>query len=75
MQSASGGKKNICLETLDKVHGARLLNYFKSTGIKVGLLVNFKHPKAEIKSLPAIALAQARRAGMVTNLFEGHYTQ
>jgi hypothetical protein len=27
------------------------LNYLKATGIKVGLLVNFRHPKAEIKRL------------------------
>jgi len=45
------------VEKLDKVHEAQLLNYLKATGIRVGLLVNFKHPKAEIKSLPAIALA------------------
>ena len=28
-----------------------LLNYLKATGIKVGLLVNFKTPKAEIKRM------------------------
>jgi hypothetical protein len=27
------------------------LNYLKATGIKVGLLVNFRHIKAEIKRL------------------------
>ena len=62
------------VETIDKIHEAQLLNYLKATGIQVGILVNFKHPKAEIKSLPAIALAQARRAGMVLNLPEGHGT-
>ena len=31
------------------IHEAQLLNYLKSTGIKVGLLVNFTYPKAEIK--------------------------
>jgi GxxExxY protein len=46
-------------ERLDKVHEAQLLNYLKATGIRVGLLVNFKHPKAEIKRL-------------VLNLPEGH---
>ena len=32
-----------------KVHEAQLLNYLKATGLKVGLLVNFTDPKAEIK--------------------------
>jgi GxxExxY protein len=31
------------------IHEAQLLNYLKATGYKMGLLVNFKHPKAEIK--------------------------
>jgi len=30
-------------------HKAQILNYLKATGIKVGLLINFSHPKAEIK--------------------------
>ena len=30
-------------------HEAQLLNYLKATGMKIGLLVNFKHPKAEIR--------------------------
>ena len=47
------------VEKLDKVHEAQLLNYLKATGIRVALLVNFKHPKAEIKR-------------MVLNLPEGH---
>ena len=47
------------VENLDSVHEAQLLNYMKATGIQVGLLVNFKHPKAEIKR-------------MVLNLPEGH---
>jgi GxxExxY protein len=47
------------VEKLDKVHEAQLLNYLKATGVRVGLLVNFKHPKAEIKR-------------MVLNLPEGH---
>jgi GxxExxY protein len=37
------------VDQLQKVYEAQLLNYLKATGIKVGLLVNFKHPKAEIK--------------------------
>jgi len=28
-----------------------MLNYLKATVIQVGLLVNFKHPKAEIKRM------------------------
>ncbi|MCD6264930.1 MAG: GxxExxY protein [Deltaproteobacteria bacterium] len=47
------------VETIDKIHEAQLLNYLKATGIQVGILVNFKHPKAEIKR-------------MVLNLPEGH---
>jgi GxxExxY protein len=50
------------VEALDKIHEAQLLNYLKATGIQVGLLVNFKHPKAEIKR-------------MVLDLSEGHDTQ
>lgn len=38
-------------ENIDKVHQAQLLNYMKATGIKVGLLVNFRHSKAEIKRM------------------------
>ena len=47
------------VETIDKIHEAQLLNYLKATGMRVGILVNFKHPKAEIKR-------------MVLNLPEGH---
>jgi GxxExxY protein len=47
------------VETIDKIHEAQLLNYLKATSIRVGILVNFKHPKAEIKR-------------MVLNLPEGH---
>ena len=39
------------VETLDKIHEAQLLNYLKATGIRVGMLVNFKHPRAEIKRM------------------------
>lgn len=39
------------VENLDKVHEAQLLNYLKATGLQIGLLVNFKHPKAEIKRM------------------------
>ena len=37
------------VDKIQKVYEAQLLNYLKATGIRVGLLVNFKHPKAEIK--------------------------
>jgi len=47
------------VESLTKVHEAQLLNYLQATGIKIGLLVNFKNQKAEIKR-------------MVLNLPEGH---
>jgi len=47
------------VEQLNKIHEAQLLNYLKATGFQVGLLVNFKHEKAEIKR-------------MVLNLPEGH---
>jgi GxxExxY protein len=47
------------IEKLQKIHEAQLLNYLKATGMHVGLLINFTHPKAEIKR-------------MVLNLPEGH---
>ena len=39
------------VESLDKNHEAQLLNYLKATGIQIGLLVNFKSPKVEIKRM------------------------
>ena len=39
------------IESLEKIHEAQLLNYLKATGIQVGLLVNFRHQKAEIKRM------------------------
>jgi GxxExxY protein len=47
------------VENLDKAHEAQLLNYLKATDLQVGLLVNFKHRKADIKR-------------MVLDLPEGH---
>ena len=47
------------VENLDKAHEAQLLNYLKVTELRVGLLVNFKHRKADIKR-------------MVLSLPEGH---
>ena len=39
------------IDALQKIHEAQLLNYLKATGIRVGLLVNFRHPKAQIKRM------------------------
>ena len=39
------------IEKLQPVHEAQLLNYLKATGIQIGLLINFTHPKAEIKRM------------------------
>jgi GxxExxY protein len=39
------------VENLDRAHEAQLLNYLKATGLHVGLLVNFKHKKADIKRM------------------------
>jgi GxxExxY protein len=39
------------IEKLEKLHEAQLLNYLRATGIRVGLLVNMKYPKAEIKRM------------------------
>jgi GxxExxY protein len=47
------------VENLEKAHEAQLLNYLKATGLHVGLLVNFKRKKADIKR-------------MVLDLPEGH---
>ena len=37
------------VDHLQKIHEAQLLNYLKATSYKIGLLINFTHPKAEIK--------------------------
>ena len=39
------------VDKIQKIYEAQLLNYLKATGKKVGLLINFKHPKAEIKRM------------------------
>lgn len=49
------------VEKFNNVHEAQLLNYLKASGIQVGLLINFKHPKVAIKR-------------MVMDLPEGHDT-
>ena len=40
---------SLATKLLQKVHEAQLLNYLKATGMGVGLLINFRHPKADIK--------------------------
>ena len=47
------------VEKIERIHEAQLINYLKATGKQIGLLVNFKNEKAEIKRL-------------VLNLPEGH---
>ena len=37
------------VERLHPAHEAQIINYLKATGKKVGLLVNFPHPKATVK--------------------------
>ncbi len=37
------------VKKIEKIHEAQLLNYLKATGIQIGLLVNFREQKAEIK--------------------------
>ena len=37
------------VDKLEKIHEAQIINYLNATGIKVGLLANFKKQKAEIK--------------------------
>jgi GxxExxY protein len=37
------------VRALDDAHKAQTLNYLKSTGLRVGLVINFGRPKIEIK--------------------------
>jgi len=39
------------INRLEKIHEAQLLNYLKATKLTIGLLINFRHPKADIKRL------------------------
>ena len=39
------------VENLDTAHEAQLINYMKATGLQVGLLVNFRHKKADVKRM------------------------
>lgn len=39
------------VERIERIHEAQVLNYLKATGLKVGLLVNFRHSKAAVKRL------------------------
>jgi GxxExxY protein len=54
------GKVIVELKTVDKIekiHEAQVIHYLKATGMPVGLLVNFKHPKVQIKRI-ALAMPQ-----------------
>ncbi len=37
------------VESLRQTHTAQILNYLTATGYKYGMLINFTHPKAEIR--------------------------
>ena len=37
------------VRALDEAHKAQTLNYLKSTGLRLGLLINFGAPRVEIK--------------------------
>ena len=39
------------VDRLDKIHEAQIMHYLKATGMTIGLLINFKHPKAEVKRI------------------------
>jgi GxxExxY protein len=39
------------VDRLERVHEAQVINYLKATGMPIGLLVNFRHPKAEVKRI------------------------
>jgi GxxExxY protein len=39
------------LDALSRIHQAQCMNYLRSTGISVGLLLNFGTPRLEIKRL------------------------
>lgn len=38
-------------KAIDSAHQAQLLNYLKSTGLKVGLIINFGTPRLQIKRM------------------------
>ena len=39
------------IDSIQKIHEAQLLNYLKATDCEVGLLVNFRHQRADIKRM------------------------
>lgn len=39
------------VETLTDIHMAQCLNYLKATGLHICLLINFHHPKVQIKRI------------------------
>jgi GxxExxY protein len=48
------------VKVLDEIHLAQCINYLKATGLQLGLLINFYHPKVEIKRV-AYRLAETQR--------------
>jgi len=36
-------------DRLDKMFTAQILNYLKASGFRIGMLINFRYPKADIK--------------------------
>ena len=49
------------VDDLEKIYEAQLLNYLKANGIQAGLLVNFRHPKAQIKRM-VVGFPEGRNA-------------
>lgn len=39
------------VKAIEEIHCAQLINYLKATGITVGLILNFAHPKIEIRRM------------------------
>jgi GxxExxY protein len=48
------------VKALDEIHLAQCINYLKATGLQLGLLINFYHPKVEIKRV-AYRLTETQR--------------
>jgi GxxExxY protein len=40
-----------CSKAIDPAHQAQLLNYLKTTGLKIGLIINFGTPRLQIKRM------------------------
>lgn len=39
------------VDKIDEICEAQLLNYLKATGLKLGIIINFKYPKLEYKRM------------------------